>query len=130
VPTAGLLYGAVLAYNFEKPFIYVRKETKEHGRGRRVEGLIQPGDKVLIIDDVITTGKNIIDAVDAIKSEGGLVEDAVVLLDRQQSGEANLKKIGVRLHSFSTIGEIADTLLKNGSIDETQHKDILSQTIN
>jgi len=129
IPTAGIAYGAVLAFNFAKPFIYTRKEVKEHGRGRRIEGVLLPGDKVLVIDDVITTGKNVMEAIDAIRSEGGLVEDAVVLLDRQQGGEANLKKLGVRLHSFSTMRRVADTLLAQGSIDEAQHKEIASQIV-
>jgi len=130
IPTAGIAYGAILAFNFAKPFIYVRKEAKEHGRGRRIEGVLLPGENVLVLDDVITTGKNIVEAVDAIRSEGGLVEDAVVLLDRQQGGEAYLKKIGVRAHSFSTMRRVADTLLAQGSIDDRQHKDITAQIIN
>lgn len=129
IPTAGIAYGAILAFNFAKPLIYVRKEVKEHGRGRRIEGVLLPGDKVLVLDDVITTGNNVVEAVDAIRSEGGLVEDAVVLLDRQQGGEANLRKIGVRLHSYSTMRRIADTLLAQRSIDEGQHKDIVSQIL-
>jgi orotate phosphoribosyltransferase len=129
VPTAGIAYAAVLAFNLKKPFLYVRKEVKEHGRGRRVEGLLFPGEKVLVLDDVITTGKNIVDAVDAIRAEGGLVEDAVVLLDRLQGGKANLKEIGVELHAFTTIRRIADGLKARGTIDEGQHKEILEQIV-
>jgi len=129
IPTAGIAYGAILAFNLAKPFMYVRKEAKEHGRGRRIEGVLLPGDRVLVLDDVITTGTNILEAVDAIRSEGGLVEDAVVLLDRQQGGGANLKNIGVRLHSFSTMHRIADILLAQGTIDERQHEEIMGQII-
>lgn len=129
IPTAGIAYAAVLAFSLSKPFLYVRKESKEHGRERRIEGLLQPGDKVLVLDDVVTTGKNIIEAVDAIRAEGGVVEDAAVLLDRQQGGETNLRKIGVKLHSFTTIRRIVDKLAGLGTIDETQRKDILGQIV-
>jgi orotate phosphoribosyltransferase len=129
VPTGGIAYAAVLAFNLRKPFLYVRREVKEHGRGRRVEGLLLPGERVLVLDDVITTGKNIFDAVEAIRAEGGLVEDAVVLLDRQQGGKANLKKIGVELHVFTTIRRIADWLVARATIDEGQHKEILEQIV-
>ena len=130
VPTAGIAYAAVLAFNLKKPLLYVRKEVKEHGRGRKVEGLLVPGERVLVLDDVITTGKNIVDAVEAIRAEGGLVEDAVVLLDRLQGGKANLKEVGVELHAFTTIRRIADGLMARGTIDEGQHREILEQIVN
>jgi len=127
VPTAGIAYAAVLAFNLSKPFLYVRKEAKEHGRGRRIEGVLQPGDKVLVLDDVITTGKNIIEAVEAIRAEGGVVEDTVVLLERQQGGEVNLLKLGVKLHAFANMKEIANKLNARGVIDDGQLKEILGQ---
>jgi len=129
VPTAGIAYAAVLALNLSKPLLYVRKELKEHGRDRRIEGLLRPGDKVLALDDVSTTGKSIIEAAEAIRAEGGIVEDAVVLLDRQQGGEANLRKIGVKLHAFTTMRHVAEKLVNLGTIDEGQQQDILSQII-
>lgn len=129
IPTAGIAYAAVLAFKLSKPFLYVRKEAKEHGRERRIEGLLQPGDKVLVLDDVATTGKNIIEAAEAIRAEGGVVEDAVVLLDRQQGGAVNLRKIGVKLHAFTTMKQIADRLAALGTIDETQHKAIVGQIV-
>jgi orotate phosphoribosyltransferase len=129
IPTAGIAYAAVLAFNLSKPFLYVRKEAKEHGRERRIEGLLQPGDKVLVLDDVATTGKNIIEAAETIRGEGGVVEDAVVLLDRQQGGAANLRKMGVKLHAFTTMKRIADRLVALGTIDEGQHKEIVGQIV-
>jgi orotate phosphoribosyltransferase len=129
VPTAGIAYAAVIALNLTKPLLYVRKEQKEHGRERRVEGLLQPGDKVLVLDDVVTTGKNILEAAEAIRAEGGIVDDAVVLLDRQQGAEENLQKKRVKLHAFTTMRRIADKLLNLGTIDEGQHKEILDQII-
>ncbi len=129
IPTAGIAYAAVLAFTLSKPFLYVRKELKEHGRERRIEGMLQPGDKVLLLDDVVTTGKNIVEAAEAIRAEGGVVEDAVVLLDRQQGGETNLRKIGVKLHPFTTIRRIADKLASLGTIDEAQRKEILGQIV-
>jgi orotate phosphoribosyltransferase len=127
VPTAGIAYAAVVALNLSKPLLYVRKEQKEHGRERRIEGLLQPGDRVIMLDDVVTTGKSLLEAADAIRAEGGTVEDAVVLLDRQQGAEVNLRENGVRLHSFTTMRRIADKLLSLGTIDERQHTEIIRQ---
>ena len=127
IPTAGVPYAAVLAFNFAKPFLYLRKEPKDHGQRRRIEGIIFPGDKVVLLDDVVTTGKNIMEAVDAIRAEGGVVKDAVVLLDRQQGGEEQLMKMGVRLRSYATITRVARVLLKRGTIDDEQYREILLQ---
>ena len=82
---------------------------------------------MLVLDDVITTGKNIVEAVEAIRSEGGVVEDTLVLLDRQQGGRANLEKAGVKLHAFATMTHIADRLNARGMIDEVQLKEIMGQ---
>jgi len=127
VPTAGVAYAAVVALHLAKPLLYVRKEQKEHGRQRRVEGLLQPGDRIGVLDDVVTSGKSLLEAIEAIRGEGGIVEDAIVLLDRQQGAEGNLKKHGVRLHSFTTMRRIADRLLSLGTIDEKQHDEIVRQ---
>jgi len=127
IPTAGVPYASVLAFSFAKPLIYLRKEAKNHGRRRRIEGIIFPGDRVLLVDDVVTTGANIVEAVETIRSEGGVVKDAVVLLDRQQGGKAQLKKIDVRLLSYATITRVAQVLVKRGTIDDVQHKEILGQ---
>jgi len=129
VPTAGIAYAAVVALNLAKPLLYVRKEQKEHGRERRIEGLLQPGDRVIVLDDVVTTGKNILEAAEAIRGEGGIVADAVVLLDRQQGAEVNLQRNGVKLHSFATMRRIADKLLSLGTIDEKQHSEIVQQIV-
>ena len=127
IPTAGIAYGAVLAFNLRKPFVYVRKEAKEHGAGRRIEGRLFPGVKVLILDDVVTSGNNLVNAIDAIRTDGGVVEDAVVLLDREQGGSVNLEKTGVKLHSFAKISRICEVLRDNGSIDESQYTQIVDQ---
>jgi len=129
VPTAGIAYAAVVALNLSKPLLYVRKEPKEHGREKRIEGLLQPGDKVVVLDDVATTGKNLLDAAEVIRGEGGTVEDAVVLLDRQQGATANLRKNGLKLHAFTTMRHIAERLRKLGTIDEGQYQEILAQIV-
>jgi len=130
IPTAGIAYGAVLAFSHRKPFLYVRKEAKEHGTGRRIEGRLFPGVKVLILDDVVTSGSNLVNAIDAIRTDGGVVQDAVVLLDRQQGGSANLEKAGVKLHSFTTISRICEILRDNGAIEESQYTQIIDQITN
>lgn len=127
VPTAGVPYASILAYRLAKPFLYVRRELKTHGSERRVEGQLLPGDRVVVIDDLVTTGKNTLQAAEGIRAEGGQVEHAVVLIDRQEGGGPALANVGVKLHAFTTISRIARRLLDRGVIEDDQYEDILAQ---
>jgi orotate phosphoribosyltransferase len=127
VPTAGIPYASILAYRLSKPFLYVRRETKTHGGERRVEGQLLPGDRVVLVDDLITTGKNTLQAAEAIRAEGGQVERAVVLIDRQEGGTAALAQAGLKLHAFTTVTSIARRLSESGVIEDDQYRAILAQ---
>jgi orotate phosphoribosyltransferase len=127
IPVAGIPFASLIAYELAKPFLYIRKKARLHGRERRIEGIIAPGDHVLIIDDLITTGLSLQNAARAILAEGGVVTDAVVLLDRQEGGKERLAKSGITLHALLNITEVAKTLHDLGSIDKEQFKTILRQ---
>jgi orotate phosphoribosyltransferase len=79
------------------------------------------------MDDLVTTGLSLQKAAKAIMAEGGVVTDAVVLIDRQEGGREKLAKTGVRLHALLNITEIVSTLHELGTIDEDQLKTILKQ---
>jgi orotate phosphoribosyltransferase len=127
VPIAGIPFATQVAYNLKKPFLYVRKGAKMYGRERRVEGILVSGDRVLLIDDLITTGLSLKEAADAVRAEGGVVTDAVAFLDREEGGIEILEKVGVKVHPLLSISEIADTLFEMGSIDEESLKTIKKQ---
>jgi orotate phosphoribosyltransferase len=129
IPTAGMPFASVLSYKLKKPFVYVRKDVKTHGRERRIEGILSPGSRVLIVDDLITTGKSILDAVNSIIAEGGNVEDVLVLIDRQEGGRSNLKKAKIELHNFIKVSEVAEILLEANAIDEEKYKEVISQCL-
>lgn len=73
----------------------VRKEAKEHGTGKRVEGPFRKGDVVAVIEDVITTGGSALSAINAIREEGGTVAGVLALLDREEGGIARIEALGV-----------------------------------
>lgn len=127
IPIAGIPFAALVAYNTKKPFLYIRKGVPLHGRQKRIEGVLAPGDRVLLIDDLITTGLSLEKAEKAIKSEGGIVTEAVVLIDRQEGGREKLQKHGIKLHALLNIDEMVNTLHELGTIDEQQVKTILHQ---
>lgn len=128
IPTAGMPFASVIAYHLKKPFIYIRPRARFHGRERRIEGIIMPGNRVLLIDDLVTTGLSLRKAAKAIRAEGGMVADALVLLDREEGGRERLTKDNVKLHYLLTASEAAKKLYELGAIEEEQLKTILKQT--
>ena len=116
IPYAALPIGQAVSLASGIPLIYNRKESKSHGLGKDIEGLWQQGERVVIIEDVITTGGSIVSSVELFRAAGLVVEDAVVLLDRQQGGVENLAKAGIRVHSVLELGDVLDLLAKTGHI--------------
>jgi orotate phosphoribosyltransferase len=127
IPVAGIPFAALIAYEIRKPFLYTRKGIRLHGRQRRIEGVLTPGNRILLVDDLITTGLSLEKAARAVTAEGGIVNDAVVLIDRQEGGREKVEKRGIKLHALLNISEIASTLNELGTIDELQMKTILKQ---
>jgi orotate phosphoribosyltransferase len=127
IPVAGIPFASLIAHNLKKPFLYIRKGVRPHGRQRRIEGVLAPGDRVLLIDDLITTGLSLVKASKAILAEGGVVSDVVVLLDREEGGREKLEENGIRAHALLSMGEIAEKLHELGTIDGEQLKTILKQ---
>jgi orotate phosphoribosyltransferase len=130
VPLAGIPFASQIAYNLRKPFLYVRKGARRHGRQRRVEGILVSGDRVLLVDDLVTTGLNLKKAINAIRAEGGVVTEVVALLDREEGGKEKLEKSGVKIHTLLQMREVANTLYEIGAIDEANLKTILKQIKN
>jgi len=127
IPVAGIPFAALIAYGLKKPFLYIRKGVRRHGRERRIEGIIAPGNRVLLIDDLITSGLSLQKAAKIITAEGGVVTDAVVLLDRLEGGKEKLAKNGIEVHALLNITEVSTRLHELGTIDEEQLKTILKQ---
>ena len=127
VPLAGIPFASQIAYNLKKPFLYVRKGIRLHGRERRVEGILVSGDRVLLVDDLVTTGLTLKKAAEAIRAEGGVVTEAIAFLDREEGGKEKLAESGIKLHALIKISEIANTLYELGAIDEESLKTILKQ---
>jgi orotate phosphoribosyltransferase len=127
IPIAGTPFAALLAFRLNKPFLYTRQNLRLRGRERRVEGVLNPGDRVLLIDDLVTTGWSLIKAASAIRTEGGLVSDALVLLDREEGGQERLAKNNISLHCVLKMEEVARILYELNVIDEEQLDIILKQ---
>ncbi len=108
---AGVALGAVplaaaLAMETMKPYIMVRKEKKEHGTTKLIEGDLEEGEEVLLVEDVATTGISMVSAINQIRNMGARVSRALVVVDREDGAAQLLKKSGVELVSLLKISEI------------------------
>jgi orotate phosphoribosyltransferase len=99
--TAGIPYAAYLAQAAGRSMLYVRKQAKGYGIASKVEGRLQAGWRVLLVEDLITDGGSKLGFVDALRAGEAVVEDALALFDRQQGGDRVLGEHGVRLHSVT-----------------------------
>ena len=84
----------------------VRKEPKAHGTGKQVEGPLRAGDRVVIVEDVITTGGSAERAVEAVRREGATVLGVLALVDREEGGRERLESQGLAVHSLTTATEV------------------------
>jgi orotate phosphoribosyltransferase len=84
----------------------VRKEAKQHGTGKRVEGPFQSGDRVVVIEDVITTGQSATAAIAAVRAEGGQVVGVLGLVDREEGGREALLALGAPVHCLTRASDI------------------------
>jgi len=91
------------------PFIIVRGETKEYGTANRLEGPFGPGDVVCLLEDVVTSGGALCEAVEAVREAGLVVRHAVCVVDREEGGADALARLGVRLLSLYRAGELLAT---------------------
>jgi len=123
IPTAGVPIATVVSQKLRIPLIYVRKEQKSHGLGNRIEGVVEDKDNILLVDDLITTGKSTIqDAV--ILREGGKMKHVVVLVDREQGGAQNLTREGLELHALVKITDVFAYLNELGTIPHKTYEDL------
>ena len=127
VATAGVTISSPLAFLMKKPMVYVRKEEKERGLGRQVEGATRPGQKVLVIDDLVTTGDSIISAVKALKKTGCVVKETAVLVDRLEGGKANLARAGVRLNVYAEVTELIEILYQGKMMTKGDYETVVMQ---
>lgn len=127
VPTGGLVIASSLAFELVKPLVYVRNQAKEHGTGKLVEGLVNSGMRILMVDDVATTGGSVINGIGELKKAGAKVSDVYVIVNRLEGAKENLKKEGVTLHQLLDVFEIAKILHEQKLIDDSVFEKVREQ---
>jgi orotate phosphoribosyltransferase len=113
--SAGIPWGAWVAERMKKPLVYVRKEAKDHGKGKKVEGAAKAGQKAAVVEDLVSTGGSSIATVDSLREAGLKVENCVSLFTYGMAEAENaFKKAGVKLYSLSNFGIAADVARERG----------------
>ena len=100
VATAGISFASVMAAYLNQPFGYVRTEAKTHGTGKILEGNVNKGLPIVLIEDVVSTGGSLIKAINALREQGYIINQAICVVDRGMGGLEALKAIGVDLKSL------------------------------
>lgn len=111
VKLAGVALGAVplvavTAAELNRPYVIARKQAKEYGTGNRIEGRLDDGEEVVVLEDIATTGQSAVDAVTALRDAGATVSRVLVVVDREEGAEALLAEHDIALESILTATEL------------------------
>ncbi|MEF8914092.1 orotate phosphoribosyltransferase [Natronomonas sp.] len=108
---AGVALGAVplvaaTAVETNSPYVIVRKKAKEYGTGNQIEGEFEEGEEVIVLEDIATTGQSAIDAVEALRDAGAVVDRVMVVVDREEGARENLAEHDIELQSLVTASDL------------------------
>ncbi len=126
-PYAGLPIGVAVSLEMDIPLVYPRKQAKSYGTGKQVEGVWEVGQTAVVLEDLVTSGRSIVEATAALKAAGLRVQDAVVLIDRQQGGTAELATHGLNVHAIMTLSRLLSILEDHERITPPQRLAILRE---
>ncbi|MBK1897933.1 orotidine-5'-phosphate decarboxylase [Chryseobacterium paridis] len=124
VPYAALPMATAMSLESYIPLIIKRKEAKDYGTKKMIEGIYQKGQNCLLVEDVITSGKSLLETIAEVEQEDLKVADIVVVLDREQGGKQLLENKGFRVHTLFNISEVCSILQENGELSDEEVKRI------
>jgi len=127
VPTGGLIVASALAIEVVKPLIYVRNKPKEHGTTKSIEGKTSVGMKVVMVDDVATTGTSVLNGIKQLKESGLLISDVYVIINRLEGADKALDDMGVQIHQLTDILEITNVLFQEKLVSKEVFDKIKNQ---
>jgi orotate phosphoribosyltransferase len=126
VATAGISWGAMAADQLKLPFMYVRPKPKEHGMGNQIEGMYEKGQRVIVIEDLISTGKSSLQVCEVLQREGLIIEGMISIFNYgfPQAAEA-FKNAGIKLYSLSNYEALISLVKEKGELKEEQLNSLL-----
>ena len=124
IPYAALPIGVAMALELDRPMIYPRREIKEHGTRRAIEGALEAGETVLLVDDLITRGGSKLEAIETLQAADLIVNEVLVLIDREQGGAIDLAEQGYTLHAVLQLTQLLNALESSGRITGEQQEEV------
>ena len=116
--------GTAVALQTRTPLIYPRKEAKTYGTRRTIEGRYHPGEKAVVLDDLISSGNSKLKAIKPLQAAGLEVKDVVVLIDRESGGTEELARLGITVHSVFKLRDLLDILVQHERISRDQRNQV------
>ena len=126
VSTAGIPWAALVADRFDKPMIYIRPEPKRYGKKRQIEGHLERGHRVLVIEDLISTGRSAISAIDAVRRNGGRVIDCIFIFTYGLAeSKENFKRAKCNMRPLLTFTDLITAAAERKYISEQEKEELL-----
>jgi orotate phosphoribosyltransferase len=123
VATAGIAWGAMAADQLKLPYIYVRPKPKEHGMGNQIEGFYEPGKKVLVIEDLVSTGRSSLQVVDVLKNAGLQIEGMVSIFNYGfDVATGAFEQSGVKYQSLTNYNALIELAVEKGMVEPGQQE--------
>ncbi|WP_126661752.1 orotate phosphoribosyltransferase [Haloterrigena salifodinae] len=91
------------------PYVIARKQRKEYGTGNLIEGRLEDGEEVVVVEDIVTTGTSLVEAVEALREAGATVERALVVVDREEGGRETVEEAGVEMEALVTASDLLES---------------------
>ncbi|XP_051163584.1 uridine 5'-monophosphate synthase-like [Leptopilina boulardi] len=118
VPYTALPIATIISVESNIPMLMKRKESKSYGTKKLIEGKFEPGDKCVIIEDVIVIGSSVLETVSDLRNSGLKISEVFVVVDREQGGRKNLENNNIQVRSLFTISQLMKYLLNAGKITQ------------
>jgi orotate phosphoribosyltransferase len=127
VATAGIPWAALIAERLHKPMIYIRTEPKGYGKKRQLEGDMKKGDRVLVIEDLISTGGSAVSAIRAVRRNGGIVRDCIFIFTYDLNiAYKNFKREKCKMHPLLTFFDLIEVAAKRKYISKGEKEELLT----
>jgi orotate phosphoribosyltransferase len=126
VSTAGIPWAALIAERLNMPMIYIRPEAKGYGKKRQIEGDMKKGDRILVIEDLVSTGRSAISAIKAVRRNGGKVSDCIFIFTYDlDAATKNFQRIRCKMHPLLIFSDLIESAVTRNYISKKEKEELL-----